>query len=103
MEKETNEINWEEIMDKFSSYNGAITEFCRQNHISPHQLFYRRKRLEKESQTDFHPISLKKNAEFSCDSNFEKSKEIRIEIGKATLVIPSNETAILSQVIKEII
>lgn len=49
MEKETNEINWEVIMQKFSSYEGVLTDFCRENKIKPHQLYYRRKKLKAEN------------------------------------------------------
>lgn len=33
MGKEVSEPNWEEIMAKFSSYDGVIAEFCRANNI----------------------------------------------------------------------
>jgi transposase-like protein len=105
VEKEVNEINWEEILNKFASYDGVITEFCKSNGISPHQLFYRRKKLRKESQTNFHPIVLneKMSSEPNCDSNLPEIKDIRIEIGKATLFIPSNEVRILSDLVKELV
>jgi len=34
------ELNWEEILVKFNSYEGKIIDFCRENNISHHQLYY---------------------------------------------------------------
>jgi len=105
MEKEASAINWEEIMTKFSSYDGVIAEFCRANNITPSQLFYRRKKLKEKSTINFHPIPLgeNKSSEFSCDSTPHKIQEVRIEIGKATLFIPSNKIAILSEIVNELV
>ncbi len=33
MLKENSKIDWEEIMNKFSSYKGSINEFCKENNI----------------------------------------------------------------------
>ncbi|WP_176431479.1 hypothetical protein [Anaerovirgula multivorans] len=35
-------IDWEDILDKFSSYEGTIRGFCKENNISVHQIDYRR-------------------------------------------------------------
>ena len=49
MANEVSEINWEEIIEKFSSFEGTITNFCKENNINQHQLYYRRKKLAKEN------------------------------------------------------
>lgn len=48
VEKEVNEINYKEIMSKFTSYDGVITKFFRPNGINPHRLFYRRKNYRRK-------------------------------------------------------
>lgn len=45
MPKQDIKINWEEIINKFFSYNGSINEFCKKNNIKQHQLYHRRKKL----------------------------------------------------------
>ena len=65
-------------MNKFSSYKGSINEFCKENNVKQHQLYHRRRKL----------VSI--------------TKDIRIEIGKANIYIPTNEIAALSDIIKDL-
>jgi len=44
------EINWDEILVKFDSFEGKIVDFCKENNLNHHQLYYRRKRARKEKQ-----------------------------------------------------
>ena len=53
MTKEVSEINCEEIMNKFSTYDGIGTNFCKENNIKPYQLFYQRKKLQREAKPIF--------------------------------------------------
>lgn len=96
-------INWEDILVKFNSYEGTIIDFCRQNNISHHQLYYRRKKARKEAQQIFHAVPLNKNCAPSIPYMQPKAeiKEIKIEIGKATIYIPSSEDQLLTKIIKE--
>lgn len=98
------ELNWEKILVKFNSYEGKIIDFCKENNISHHQLYYRRKRAKKESQQIFHAITLNENCTTSAPHIQPEAviKEIKIEIGKATIYIPSSEEQLLSKIIKEI-
>ncbi len=114
-------INWEEILNKFYSYKGTITNFCRENNIKPHQLYYRRKeknnkRELKESRESkvqtkpiFHAIDFKVN-----DSNAAVNKDvtpfkycspsnIKVEIGKARIYIPVDNKETLSNIFKAIV
>jgi hypothetical protein len=61
MENEVNKLNWEDIMNRFSTYQGRIVDFCKENKIKQNQLYHRRKRLEKEKKQSFHAISVKKD------------------------------------------
>lgn len=104
MTKENSEINWDKIMNKFSSYEGTIVDFCKENKVSQHQLYYRRKRLEKEDKPTFYAIALN-NEETNTSTikdNIKVLKDIRIEIGKANIYIPVNEIALLSNIVKEL-
>ena len=104
MTKEVSEINWDSIMRKFSSYEGTIADFCKENKVSQHQLYYRRKKLEKENKPTFHAIKIDKEQSKTpiTKDKIKVNEDIRIEIGKAKIYIPSNEIALLSDIIKEI-
>ncbi|MGL5084617.1 MAG: IS66 family insertion sequence element accessory protein TnpA [Clostridium sp.] len=106
MPKENSKIDWDQIMNKFSSYNGSINEFCKDNNVKQHQLYHRRKKLASKTTPAFHAIVLNKDADEVTDkSNSSKVtvvKDIRIEIGKANIYIPANEIAALSDIIKEL-
>jgi predicted adenine nucleotide alpha hydrolase (AANH) superfamily ATPase len=45
MQSEKKDINWIEIMEKFSTHKGKIVDFCRENNIRPQQLYRQRKKL----------------------------------------------------------
>lgn len=103
MINEVNEIDWDEIIEKFSSYDGSIQDFCRENNISHHQLYYRRKKL-REEKTAFHAIKLNtKDTVNSNDSKGNSIKDIRIEIGKANVYIPVTEIDLVSKLLKELV
>lgn len=105
MTNEVSEINWEEIMVKFSSLEGTIANFCKENKLNQHQLYYQRKKLEKENKPTFHAIDLNKEETINptnTDNLIIAAKDIKIEIGKANIYIPANEIALLSDIIKEL-
>ncbi|MEY8285800.1 hypothetical protein AALA13_18640 [Lachnospiraceae bacterium 50-23] len=102
------DINWEDILDKFSSYDGTIRDFCKENNISAHQLYYRRKRSKNNSVPVFHAVSLSEKS-IDRDANKEvissnpySGSTIRIEIGKAKMYIPSNDKVSLSNILEAI-
>lgn len=91
---------WKSILDDFSSYEGTITSFCKENNISKSQLYYYRKKSERVNGSIFHAISLKEKTEVIVDSR--NTNSIRIEIGNAKIFIPANEIAALSSIVKEL-
>lgn len=50
------EVNWVDILNKFSSYQGTIVKFCNENGINPHQLYYQRKKASNTNPPLFHGI-----------------------------------------------
>ena len=107
MTSEASAVDWEDILDKFSSHKGSIKAFCEEHNISIHQLYYRRKRLKSNNNTVFHGVSLKKDADKAIGEQTNPSRSpltsnIKIEIGKAKIYIPSDDKASLSNILKVI-
>lgn len=106
MPKEKIKIDWEEIMNKFSSYTGNINKFCEENNIKHHQLYHRRKKLPQKINPAFHAIGLNKEKLVFNDKQISPEvnipKDIKIEIGKTNIYIPANEIALISNIIKEL-
>ena len=103
MAKEVSEINWTDIMNKFSTYDGVINHFCEENNIKPYQLFYQRKKLEKETKPTFDAIELNKKESIKptiTNTHVPGAKDVRIEIGKANVYVPANEIALLTDIIR---
>ncbi len=96
-------INWREMVAAFSSYEGTLVNFCNVNHISKGQLYYYRKKFEKEDNIKFHAISMKEErikTEITVAQT--DSPNIRIEIGSAKIYVPANEMAVLSSLLKDL-
>lgn len=98
---------WQEYIKKFESYNGSITvkDFCIENNLCKTQFYYHRKKLQIEQQKNvdsivFHAIPLNKQDEIKETSTF--SKEVKITVGNATVIIPSDEIHLITTIIKEI-
>lgn len=106
MPKEKSKIDWEEIINKFSSYKGSINKFCEENNIKHHQLYHRRKKLSQKTNPAFHAIALNKDElvfnEQPISPEVNIAKDIKIEIGKTNIYIPANEIALISNIIKEL-
>jgi hypothetical protein len=60
MEKIFNDETWREFFEKFSSYEGSVSSFCKENNISKSQFYYYKKRFEKSNKPTFHAIILNK-------------------------------------------
>lgn len=107
MTSEATEINWGEVLNKLSSYKGTIRSFCKENNISAHQLYYRRKRAKKNDTPTFHAVSMKEKATDthipSMASKDSLSNTIEIEIGKAKISIPVYDQVSLANIVKAII
>ncbi|WP_160680932.1 hypothetical protein [Clostridium sp. C8-1-8] len=103
MSKNFNDSTWMHILEKFSSYQGSKSSFCKENNISKSQLYYYRKKLEKSNNSIFHAVTLDGNVTNKpVANNSNKANEIRIEIGSANIYIPMNEIAVLATILKEL-
>ncbi|MCM8711849.1 hypothetical protein M2651_12585 [Clostridium sp. SYSU_GA19001] len=100
MENALQQKAWEKILENYSSYEGTLNDFCSENNITKHQLYYYKKKLNKPNKPVFHAIALKsvKNA----DNTKKAYKDIRIEIGKSKIFISSDEAELLKTILKEL-
>lgn len=106
MSNQVNPINWEELTTKHKNYDGTIRNFCKENNITERQFYYYRKKYKHHNKPTFHPIILNKTNDKVLNTNaseLNNANNIIIEIGKSKLHIPSNNTAIISNIIKELI
>ena len=96
-------IDWKEVVATFSSYEGSLKDFFTMNGISKSQLYYYRKKFEKQGYVNFHAISMKEEkAQTEINLISPKSIDVRIEIGAANIYIPANEIGVLTSIIKEL-
>ena len=95
-----NNINWVEIIDNFSRYDGRTIDFCNENNITPRLLYYHRKRLKKDSSETFHILEVPKASAFESLKSPEKS--IRIEIGNAKIFLPVEDNNMLLSLVREL-
>lgn len=109
MTSEASVVDWEDILNKFSSYKGTIKAFCEENNISIHQLYYRRKKLKNNKSPIFHAVSFKEKDIAACIDKLDakaksySTSDVKIEIGKAKIYIPSNDREALKDMFKVII
>lgn len=97
------EIYWNDILAKFESYTGSVKDFCNEYEIDKRKLYYRRKKAEKPNQPLFHSVSLNNNSTPCALHKYPKDdKEIKIEIGKAKIFVPSDDIKLISTIIKEL-
>ncbi|MBU3203964.1 IS66 family insertion sequence element accessory protein TnpA [Clostridium algidicarnis] len=90
MANELIDIDWDEVMNKFSSYEGSVVNFCKENHIKRYQFYNQRRRLKKKDNEVLYaiPVKKKKVSERICIKNLAKvSKDIRIEVDNVTVYI----------------
>ncbi|SKA92721.1 hypothetical protein SAMN05443428_112102 [Caloramator quimbayensis] len=100
MENTSKKAFWENIVQKYSSYEGTLNDFCTENNISKRQLYYHKNKFNNSNKPVFHAIDLKplentNNAE-------QKNNNIRIEIGKANIIIPANEAQLIKIILREL-
>ena len=100
MGKETNCINWSEMMDKFSKFEGSIIDFCKNNNIKHYQLYHQRKKLEKTTTPTFHAIAVTKTEDVKNVNSPKQS--IKIEIGNAKIFVPIDDNASLLSIVREL-
>ncbi|GAA0180902.1 hypothetical protein SH2C18_35170 [Clostridium sediminicola] len=105
MNGESSAIDWDDILNRFPLRKGSIRDFCKENNISIHQLYYRRKVIKKKENQEFHAVNLKEKSseKISNTSKSYPTSSIRIEIGKAKIYIQNNDKASLSSILETII
>lgn len=96
---EDKSIDWKAMIDKLSSYPGTIKDFCKENKIPEKQFYYHRRKLADKNKAVFHKIPLKSEDNLIVKNNI---KDIKIEVGKATIYIPANEIAVLTAIIRDL-
>lgn len=101
MAKRIDKETWREFIEKFSSYEGTVTQYCIENNLSKSQFYYHKRRFETPEDISFHAISVKEESVNIINEN-KTINNIKIKIGKANIFIPVNEIAVLSEIIKEI-
>lgn len=105
MARKLSNDDWAEYIKKFNEYNGEISvkDFCIQNDITKSQFYYHKKRLDEgnieASESIFYPINLNDSVD---NINTSSVKEIKINIGNATIIIPVSETTLISSIITEL-
>lgn len=101
---ETDEY-WNDILEKFSKHKGSIASFCRKYDVNVHRLYHRRKKLKSISNEKFYAINLNEdnNMTSEVEPDIEKSINLKIEIGKATISLSNINNESLPLILKEVI
>lgn len=126
--KEKKEVDWDSIIEELKIFQGTISEFCEIKKISKSSLYYERKsrnlinrNTKVEPKASFTKIDIKdskrevkKDKAVNGDQNkkLDNSKinylgdknynTIKIEIGKARIIIDSKDKSTLSFMMKEL-
>ncbi|MBZ9633208.1 IS66 family insertion sequence element accessory protein TnpA [Clostridium sp. FP1] len=104
MAKKNNDITWRGFLEKFSSYEGTVTSFCKENNISKSQFYYYKNKFKQSNKPTFHAIAInnEKSNPKAVNKSVKGCSDIRIEIGKINIFIPANELELLSNILKEL-
>lgn len=104
MAKIFNDETWREFIEKFSSYEGTVTKYCKENNMSKSQFYYYKKKFEQSNNPTFHAIVLnsERPTPEAAKDNVKERKDVRIAIGKANIYIPTTEISLLSTILKEL-
>ncbi|MDT8719754.1 hypothetical protein IAI10_24335 [Clostridium sp. 19966] len=104
MQKGSQDNKWKAIFNEFSNYNGSIKSFCKENNISKDQFYYYKTKFKKADSSIFQAVQMNDNFATAKRVSPETAlKVIRVEIGKAAILIPSDEISMLTDVIKELV
>lgn len=101
---QSEEIYWNDILEKFTNYNGSAKDFCKEYEVDKRKLYYRRQKSEKSKQPLFYGVKLDTSSSVSASHKYPKddNRSITIEIGRARIFIPSDDINLLSNIIKEL-
>lgn len=94
--------DWKEFINKFASYEGTVTQYCIDNNLSKSQFYYHKRRFDQPNELTFHAISFEDSKDVRVDNKSTDLRDIKIELGKANIFIPTNEITVLSDIIKEL-
>jgi len=99
-----NKETWKELLEKFSSYEGTVTDYCKENNVTKSQFYYYNKKFTKASTPIFHAIEVMPEVSnlSKAKSDAKENKSIKIELGRANIYLPSEDLDLLTAVIKEI-
>lgn len=103
MLRKLDNASWQEYINRFDSYKGTVTvkDFCMENKLTKSQFYYHKRRLAKENPTTvFHAVSLTKQD--NVEENIATSKEVKINVGNASITIPVSEATLIASIIKEL-
>ena len=100
MSEEVANINWAEIMNKFSKHDGSIIDFCRENNIKPYQLYHQKNKLKKKAPQTFRILNVPKPTETENTKNSKQS--VRIEIGNVNIYISAEDNNTLLALVREL-
>jgi len=109
MKNQVSDLEWSNILTNFATYKGSIVNFCKENNIKTHQLYYRRKRSDHKHSPTFHAVNLKKELSANKSSKevnpsfLKPTSNIKIEIGKAKIYIPGNDKESLSSIVEAVL
>ena len=97
---------WNEILSKFEDWEGSIVDFCKENQVNIHRLYYHRKKAKQENSKTFHRINLSNNTSVTPVTNKKTAVSnggIKIEIGKANIFIEKDDFCALSNIVKVLV
>ena len=107
MYKKLDNEAWEEYLNKFESIKDTITvkDFCIENNLNKSQFYYHKKRIEKVAEGKdpiFQAISLNCKVD-NMKEDKRMSKEVKITVGNANIIIPVSEATLITAIIRELI
>ena len=95
---------WQEVIEKYSSYEGSVTKFCQEQSISKSQFYYHKRMLDNDNNKFvFQAVTLNEKEITSETSRVNPSTNIEIKVGKASINIPTSETNLIKVVVEEIL
>jgi ATPase subunit of ABC transporter with duplicated ATPase domains len=99
-----NEETWKDFLEKFSSYEGNVSSYCKENNMTKSQFYYYKKKFMKENKPIFHAIEIKNenSNQPKASSSSKKHSDIRIELGRANIYLPTEDPALVSSILKEL-
>lgn len=101
-----NKAFWQEVLQKFSSYEGNVTNFCKEQSISKSQFYYHKRQLENNDTNNkliFQAVTLKEREITSEIFMVNPSTNVKIKVGKASIDIPASETGLVKMLVEELI